>query len=79
MRKSNEIKKNVKDKTDAKFVTDNTFSQKDMHIYIWFSEQRIVKILWLITRFTILSRGSPAFPAWAWMEFILHPHTEEAV
>ena len=31
--------------TDAKFVADNTFSQKDMHIYIWFSEQRIVKIL----------------------------------
>lgn len=31
-------------KTDAKFVTDNTCSQKDMHIYIWFSEQRIVKI-----------------------------------
>lgn len=38
------MKKNVKDKTDAKFVTDNTFSQEDMHIYIWFSEQRIVKI-----------------------------------
>lgn len=55
--------KNVKDKADAKFVADNTFSQKDMHIYIWFSEQRIVKILWLIIRFTILSRGSPAFPA----------------
>lgn len=54
------------------------FSQEDMHIYIWFSEQRLVKI-WLITRFTILSRGSPAFPAWAWMEFILHPHIEEAV
>lgn len=76
MWKSNENKK--MSKTDAKFVTDNTCSQKDMHIYIWFPEQRIVKI-WLITRFTILSRGSPAFPAWAWMEFILHPHTEEAV